>query len=138
MRVQIERGQRHRRGAAAVELAFMMPVFCTLTFAQLETARLGMVTQMLTIAARQAARVAVIPGKTQTDVQTAVTTVLAGTGISVGTVTPSPSTWQTDPGGTAITVALSVPYSQVSWLSTPMYFGSTILTASATLSSERP
>ena len=116
----------------------MLPVFCTLVFAQLETARLGMVTQMLTIAARQGARVAVVPGKTQSDVQTAVNNVLSGTGISVGTVTPSPATWQTDPGGTQITVALSVPYNQVSWLSTPMYFGSTILRASATMTSERP
>jgi Flp pilus assembly protein TadG len=116
----------------------MLPVFITLTFAQLEAARMGMVTQMLTIAARQAARVAVVPGKTQSDVQTAVTNVLNGTGISVGTVTPSPSTWATDPGGTQITVSISVPYSEVSWLPTPMYFGSTILTGSATLSSERP
>ena len=132
------RADRRRSGAAAVELAFMLPVFFTLTFAQLEAARMGVVTQMLTIASRQAARVAVIPGKTQTDVQNAVNVVLANTGITVGTVAPSPSTWQTDPGGTAITVSMSVPYSQVSWLPTPMYFGATILTGSATLSSERP
>lgn len=116
----------------------MMPVFFTLTFAQIETSRLGQVTQMLTVAARQAARVAVIPGNTQTDVQNAVNAVLNNTGISVGTVTPSPSTWQTDPSGTAITVSVSVPYNQVSWMNPPMFFGSTTLRGSATLSSERP
>jgi Flp pilus assembly protein TadG len=125
-------------GAAAVELAFVLPIFCTLTFAQLETARMGMVTQMLTIAARDGARVAVINGKTQTDVQAEINRVLNGTGINVGTITPTPSTWLTDPGGTPITVSLSVPYSEVSWLSPSMYFGATILTATATLSSERP
>jgi Flp pilus assembly protein TadG len=138
MIVRRKNSRRRRSGAAAVELAFMLPVFCTLTFAQLETARMGMVTQMLTIAARDGARVAVINGKTQTDVQTEVNRVLNGTGISVGTVTPSPSTWMTDPGGTPITLSVTVPYSQVSWLSPSMYFGSTILSASATLSSERP
>ncbi len=137
MRVRRRNGPR-RSGAAAVELAMVMPIFCTLIFAQIEAARLGMVTQMLTIAARQGARVAVIPGKTQTDVQAAVNAVLNNTNIPVGTVTPSPSTWQTDAGGTAITVSLSVPYNQVSWFGTPMYFGSTVLKGSATLSSERP
>ena len=130
--------KRRRSGAAAVELAFVLPIFCILTFAQLETARMSMVIQMLTIAAREGARVAVIDGKVQSDVQTEVNRVLNGTGISVGTVTPSPTTWLTDPGGTPITISLTVTYSQVSWLSPSMYFKSTVLTTSATLSRERP
>jgi Flp pilus assembly protein TadG len=138
MKVQVDHKQKRRSGAAAVELAFVLPIFATLVFAQLETARLGQVTQMLTIAARQGARVAVMPGKTQSDVQAAVNGALANTGISVGTVTPSPSTWQTDAGGTLITVSMSVPYRQVSWMNPPMYFASNTLSGSATMSSERP
>jgi len=80
----------------------------------------------------------VINGNTQSDVQSAVTASLANSGISVGTVTPSPSDWATAAGGTAVTVSLSVPYSQVTWLSTPLYFNITNLSASATMSSERP
>lgn len=137
MRVR-RNGGRRRSGAAAVEMAFMLPVFCTLAFAQLEASRLGQVTQMLTIAARQGARVAVIAGKTQSDVQTAVNAVLNNTGISVGTVTPSPSTWQTDANGTAITVTVSVNYNSVSWMNPPMFFSGTTLTGRATMSSERP
>lgn len=138
MRVSRTR-KRRRSGAAAIELAFMMPIFCTLVFAQLETARLGMVTQMMTIAAREGARVAVMPKTLNASaVQTRVSAVLANTGIPVGTMTITPSSWATDVGGTAITVSLSLPYSQASWLPTPMYFGSTILNASATLNSERP
>lgn len=136
MRIRRRRGRRS--GAAAVELALVLPVFFTLVFAQIEAARMGQVTQMLTIAARQAARIAAIPGKTQSDVQSAVTAVLANTGISVGTVSPSPSTWATDPGGTQITVSLSVAFNKVSWLGTPMFFGSTILKGTATFNSERP
>jgi Flp pilus assembly protein TadG len=138
MRMRRGGGGTRPTGAAAVEMAFMLPIFCTLVFAQLEAARLGMVTQMLTVAARQGARVAVLPGKTQSDVQTAINGILSSAGITAPAVMPSPSTWQTDPGGTLITVSLSVPYSQVSWFGKPMYFGSTILKGSATLSSERP
>jgi len=139
MRVRRDRNRsRHCSGAVAVELAFVLPIFITLAFAQIESARLCQVVQLLTTAARQGARVAVIPGKAQADVQTAVNTVLSSAGITVGTVNPTPTTWQTDPGGTLITVSISIPYSQVAWMSPSMFFGSTVLTGSATLSSERP
>lgn len=138
MRVS-RRKARHRSGAAAVELGFMMPIFCTLVFAQLETARLGMVTQMMTIAAREGARAAVLPSTTSlSTVESKISAVLADTGIPNGTIAISPSSWATSAGGTSITVSLTLPYNQASWMPTPMYFNSTILTASATLSSERP
>jgi Flp pilus assembly protein TadG len=138
MRVQTHQKPKRRTGAAAVELAFVLPIFTTLVFAQIETARVGQVTQMLTIAARQGARVAVVPGKTASDVQTAVSAVLSGAKITSSTLTVSPSTWETDAGGTLITVNVSVPYSQVSWINPSRYFKMTTLTGSATMSSERP
>jgi hypothetical protein len=100
-----------------------------------------MVAQLLTTAAREGCRVAVVQGATQTSVQNRVNAVLNGSGISVGTVTPtcpSPYTWDAAPGGTAITVSLSVPYSQVSWLGTPFFLTSAVVNASATMSSENP
>ena len=106
-----------------------------------ESSRLGMVAQLMTTAAREGCRVAVLPGSTQSDVQTRITMVLSGAGITVGTVTPtcpSPYAWQTAPGGTPITVSLSVPYSQVSWLGTPYFLNGAVVSASATLSSENP
>jgi Flp pilus assembly protein TadG len=129
------------KGTSAVELAVVSPVMVALIMGGFESARLGMVAQLLTTAAREGCRVAVMPGKTQTDVQNRVTTVLSGSGIPVGTVTPTcPSsyTWNTAPGGTAITVSLSVPYSQVSWLGAPFYLSNTTVTAAATMSSENP
>ena len=130
-----------RRGASAVELAMVSPVLVTLLLGMIEGARLGMVTQLLTTAAREGCRVAVLDGMTQTDVQNRITTVLSGSGISVDTVTPtctSPYTWTSAPSGTAITVSLSVPYSQVSWLKLSGFFGGATISASATMSSERP
>jgi Flp pilus assembly protein TadG len=129
---------RKRRGGVAVEMAVIAPVFISMIFGQIESSRLGMVAQLLSTAAREGARVAVINGKTQSDVQTRITTVLAGSGISVGTVNPTPTGWDTSSNGTAITVSLSVPYSQVSWLPTPYYLNTATVAASATMNSERP
>jgi hypothetical protein len=61
--------------------------------------------------------------------------VLAGSGINVGTVTPTAG-WETATTGTPITVTFSVPYSQVSWLPTPWYLKTATVTASATMNRE--
>ena len=130
-----------RRGASAVEMALVAPVLLALLLGMLEAARLGMVAQLVTTAAREGCRVAVLDGMAQTDVQDRIDSVLSGSGISVGTVTPtcpSPYTWTTAPSGTAITVSLSVPYSQVSWLKVSEFFSNATIAASATMSSERP
>jgi Flp pilus assembly protein TadG len=133
--------ERKRRGASAVEMAFIAPVFLSLTMGVIESSRLGMVAQLLTIAAREGCRVAVIEGMTETDVQNRINAVLSGSGISVGTVTPtcpSPYTWTSAPSGTPITVSMSVPFSQVSWLPTPFFLNGAQVSSSATMSSERP
>lgn len=141
-RGRFARRLRRRSGASAVELALVAPVFVALVMGQIESSRLGMVAQLLTTAAREGCRVAVINGSTQDSVQSRVNAVLSGSGISVGTVTPTCTssiyTWDTAPLGTPISVSLSVPYSQVSWLGTPFYFGNATVSASATMSSERP
>jgi Flp pilus assembly protein TadG len=122
-------------------MAVIAPVFLTLVLGIIEASRLGMVTQLLTTAAREGCRVAVINGMEQTDVQNRVTAVLSGSGISVGTVTPScpsPYAWDSSPEGTPITISLNVPYDSVSWLPVPLFLKGTNITCSATMSSERP
>ena len=133
--------RRGRAGTSAVELALDAPVFVALLLGILESSRLGMAAQLITTAAREGCRVAVISGNQQSDVQNRVNAVLVGSGISVGTVTPTcPSgySWNSAPMGTAITVSLSVPYSQVSWVGTPYFLQNATVSASATLSSENP
>jgi Flp pilus assembly protein TadG len=133
--------RNRRRGVSAVEMAFVAPVFLTLVLGIIESSRLGMVTQLLTTAAREGCRVAVLNGMEQTDVQNRVDAVLKGSGIPVGTVAPtcpSPYAWDTSPGGTPITVNLTVPYTSVSWLPVPLFLGGVNITCSATMSSERP
>src|SRR6478752_2169327 len=122
--MRLQRKVESRRGTSAVEMALIAPVFVALVMGQIETSRLGMVAQLITTAAREGCRVAVIDGSTQTDVQNRVNAVLSGSGISVGTVTPtcpSPYSWDSAPMGTPITVSLSVSYSSVSWLGTPFF-----------------
>lgn len=124
-----------------MEMALVAPVFVMLILGQIEASRLGMVAQLLTTAARDGCRVAVLPGSTASAVEARVNSVLQGSNISVGTVTPtcpSPYTWNTAPGGTPITVSLSVPYSSVSWLGKPYFLKGSVIRASATLSSENP
>src|SRR4051795_5791698 len=134
--MRLRRDTKRSKGASAVELAVVTPLIVALIMGQLEASRLGMVAQLLTTAAREGCRVAVVPGHTQSDVQSRIDSVLSGSGVSVGTVTPSPSTWQTAPMGTAITISLSIPYSKVSWLGTPFFLGNANVSASATMSSE--
>jgi len=129
--------KRVRNGAAAVEMAFILPLFLALIMGTIEASRLGMVSQLLHIAARESCRVAVLPHKTQADVQARVDSILNGTGIDVGTVEPTPSDWESLEAGMPITVTLSVPFNQISWLGDPFGIGETEISASATMSNER-
>jgi Flp pilus assembly protein TadG len=138
------RDKRNRsRGAAAAETAIVITfVLVPLFLGQIEASRLGMVSQLLTTAAREGCRKSVVLGATQSDVQKAVDNILSPAGISVGTVTPtcpSPYSWDTAPQGVAIQVSLSVKYKDVSWLGSPFYLKSDAqITASATMRSEKP
>ena len=133
--MRLRRAGRRCRGTSAVEMALVAPLLIALIMGQLESSRLGMVAQLLTTAAREGCRVAVINGNTQAKVQARVDAVLASSGIKVGTVTPTPG-WETAVTGTPITVSLSVPYSKVSWLPTPYYLKSATVSASATMNRE--
>ncbi len=133
--MRLRRASRRCRGTSAVEMALIAPLLIALIMGQLESSRLGMVAQLLTTAAREGCRVAVINGNTQAKVQARVDAVLAGSGISVGTVTPT-SGWETATTGTPITISFSIPYSQVSWLPTPYYLKTATVKASATMNRE--
>jgi Flp pilus assembly protein TadG len=139
MRVQPK--TRRRRGTAVAEMAVVMPLFIFLIFGQIESARLGMVSQLLTTAAREGCRVAVVDGNTNTDVNNRLTSILTSMGISGWALTQTPTDCTTvhaaDTTNT-ITVSLSVPYSAVSWLPSPFFLKNVTVTSAATMSSERP
>jgi Flp pilus assembly protein TadG len=127
--------RRRRRGAAAVEFAIVLPVFVILVFGMIEYGRMVMVQQVITNASREGARRAVLDGATTSAVQTSVTTYLTNASISGGStaVSPDPSAAAS---GDPITVTVSIPFSSVSWLPSPMYLGGKTLTASTTMRRE--
>jgi hypothetical protein len=121
--------RRKRRGAAVVEFAVV-----ALVLGMIEFGRALMVQQMLTNASREGARVAVLEGSSASEVVTAVEERL--TTIDGATVECNP-----DPSaagyGESITVTVTVPFSGVSWLPSPIFLGGEDLTASTVMRVER-
>lgn len=69
----------HRRGAAAVEMAIVLPVFFMVVLGIVEFGRAMMVGQLVTNAARYGARISAFDGATNTDVTTDVKALVAST-----------------------------------------------------------
>jgi Flp pilus assembly protein TadG len=122
-----------------VETAIVLPTFLLLVFGLFEMARLGMVAQLLKDAARAGCRTAVVASNSQTDVNTAVQSLLNSGGIKTYTLTTSPSDVTTSKLGDQVTVTVSVAFGDVSWLAYPVVgSSSTNFAGSATMSRERP
>lgn len=119
-----------------VEAAFVLPVFFTFVFGMMEMSQMGMTAQLITDAALEGCRVAVIDGKTQTDVNDTVQTIMNSVGITKYSMAITPN-FQGITLGNPVTLTLSVNFSDVSWLPNPKYLGSATIGASSTLSSER-
>ncbi len=121
---------RRRRGASAVEFAIVAPIFFLLLFGMLEFGRLVMVQQALVNASREGARLAVKDGTTKNDVLDTVEQYLAQASIDIKrkhiNVSPNPASAAP---GSAITVSITVPYEEVSWLPGSIYLRNQQLSA---------
>ena len=112
-----------RQGAAAVELAFMIPIFLAMVLGIFEFGRAVMVRQVISNAAREGVRQGIIPGATVTQVTTATNSYLSKGGVSSGNLVVEVK----NGSGTTVTnldtikshqpmrVFVSVPYNDVSW-----------------------
>lgn len=130
--------RRKRLGAAAVEFAIVAPVFVLLVFGMIEYGRMVMVQQIITNASREGARKAVLDGATATDVQTTITNYMAGGGITVASsnITVSPNPPSSAASGDPVTVTVALPFTQVSWLPSPMFLGGRNMTSSTVMRRE--
>jgi Flp pilus assembly protein TadG len=128
--------RKNRRGAAAVEFAVVAPLFFLLVFGMIEFGRMVMIQQVITNGSREGARVAVLDGTTTTDVVTAVNSFLQTASVSGATVTVTPDPPSSATYGESVTVAVSIPFSQVSWIPSPMFLGGSTLTASTVMRRE--
>ncbi|HUG68360.1 MAG TPA: TadE/TadG family type IV pilus assembly protein [Pirellulaceae bacterium] len=103
------------RGAAAVELAVSLPILLVVLLGSIEMGRAVMTKHVLEEAARAGCRVAVVDSSTKQDVLDVVQTAMELAGMSGYdvVVTPDPPT---DLGPfEAVTVKVTIPYSQVAW-----------------------
>jgi Flp pilus assembly protein TadG len=129
------RRHRRRKGAQIIEFAIILPLFLMLVFGIFEYGRAMMVIEILTNAAREGARTAVVSGSTQAQVYTTIDNYLTGSHITGYTRTVSP-----DPGGAArgstVTVNVSVPYSSVAWSPIHYITAGKVLHATASMRKE--
>lgn len=119
-----------------VEFALVAPLFILLVFGMIEYGRMVMVQQLLTNASREGARRAVLEGVSDTSVSQSVNDYLAGTLINGATVTVTTNPPLASDFAGSKTVQVQIPFSQVSWLPSPMYLGSTTLRAQTTMRRE--
>jgi Flp pilus assembly protein TadG len=134
-RFGIRSGKGARRGAAVTEFAIVAPVFFLMVVGFIELGRALMVQQVLINASRVGARQAVTTGATSAQVQTAVqdyTASLAVPGVTVA-VSPDPASAA---AGTTMTVTTSVPFGNVSWMTSPWFLDGTTLTSSSKMRKE--
>lgn len=128
--------RRHRRGATAVEFAVVAPVLILFILGIIEFGRAIMVQQALTNASREGARQAVLDGSTTANVTAVVTNYLSGGSIHGATVAVSPNPPSSAGFGQTVSVTVSVPFNQVSWLPTPMFVGGRTIRATSAMRRE--
>ena len=115
--------KKSRRGAAAVEFAVVCIPFFLLVFGMFEIGRMMMVRQILTNASREGARAVILESATVADVETMVTDYAASCSIPGATAICSPNDLNSVGPKEPITVTVSVPFSNVSWLPGAWFFG---------------
>jgi Flp pilus assembly protein TadG len=119
-----------------VEFAIVAPIFFLVVLGMVEFGRMVMVQQVITNAAREGARVAVLDNCTTQRVGDKVSEYLGASRIAGATVEVNP-----DPPSTAgfdepVTVTVRIDFARVSWLPSPFFLGGRTLEASAIMRRE--
>jgi Flp pilus assembly protein TadG len=126
-----------RRGAALVEFAVVMPVFLVFIVGMIEIGRAIMVQQLITNASREGARIAGYDSTTQTStITSAVNTSLSNVKITNATTTVSPDPPSGASDGQQVSVTVSIPYAQVSWVPSPFFLKNRTLQATSVMRRE--
>ena len=135
-RLQRNRAGRNRRGAAVVELAFTAPILFMLVFGMIDVGRAVMVQNLITNAARDGARSAVLDGASASEIETQVAEYLAASSINGAIATVSPNPLSLADLGDPVSVNVQVPFGSVSWLPSSLYFKDANLQATVVMRRE--
>ncbi|MEO0529036.1 MAG: TadE/TadG family type IV pilus assembly protein [Planctomycetota bacterium] len=127
---------RRRRGVAAVEFAVVAPIFFLVVLGIIEFGRMVMVQQVITNAAREGARIAVLDSATTGRVTTRVNDYLSAANLGGATVLVTPNPPTSAGFDEPVTVEVRVPFSAVSALSRPFMSAATTLSAQSVMRRE--
>ncbi|WP_425398509.1 TadE/TadG family type IV pilus assembly protein [Aeoliella sp.] len=125
----------NRRGVAAVEFAIVAPVFFLLVIGFVELGRGLMVQQVLTNASRVGAREAISLHSSTTSAKSAAEDYADGCSVSGVAVSVSPDPASAS-AGDVITVSVTVPYADISWVPSPWFMGGSTLEATSSMRKE--
>jgi Flp pilus assembly protein TadG len=125
-----------RRGASVVEFTLIAPFFFTIVFGLIEFSRMVMCYQVMTSAAREAARQGTLPGSTSSDVTGLANEVLSAGAVSGATVSVSPNEVASLEKGQTFTVTVQGPYNAMGWLPLPEWLGGRVIQSSVTMTRE--
>ena len=130
------RQQSARRGASAVEFAIIAPIFFSVVFGLIEFSRMVMCYQVMTNAAREAAREGTLAGISTSDVIDRANTVLQAGAVSGATASVQPAQVAVLEQGESFTVTVQGPYNAMGWLPVPQWLGGRMIGSSVTMKRE--
>jgi Flp pilus assembly protein TadG len=112
------------------------PVFFILVFGLIEFSRMVMCYQVVTSAAREAARAGVVPGATTSDLIQRGNDVLAAGAVSGASVSVVPTEVAGLSHGQTFTVTVQGPYNAMGWLPVPQWLTGRVIQTSVTMTRE--
>ena len=119
-----------RRGAAVVEMAIVLPIFVLLVIGAIDVGRAISVRHKLVQAARAACRLHAIKDEVvPQDVEDMINTVMGDANLSGFSYTLDPPTASSLAHLQPVTVTVSIPYDDVSWLPTSWFLAGKTLSA---------
>lgn len=125
-----------RRGAAAVEFAIVAPVFFLVVLGIVEFGRMVMVQQVITNAAREGARIAVLDSATPGRVTARVNSYLAAANLPAATIVLTPGQPASAGFDQPVSVEVRMPYSAVSPLTRPFLSQGVVLNSTSVMRRE--
>ncbi len=123
----------NRRGTAAVEFAFVLPIFLLFLFASLDFMRACNLLHTADNAAYEAARRGIVPGSTAVEVENVARGVLATMGAAGAAITVTPAA--IEPTTAQVTVDIAIPMNQNGFVVT-RFFSNRSIEASMTMTRE--
>jgi Flp pilus assembly protein TadG len=134
MKKEKKRSRFLRRGSAIVETAVVAPLLLLAMFGMVELGQAYNVKQTVTLAAREGARAAALPGATFTDAQAAANASMTMAGLSGHTVTSNIATMAATES--QVWVKVAIPFSQATYTGSMMGGGSYTIASTTTMRRE--